>query len=626
MYRWMLAQPRFRFDFPLATKLADCLGKDRKFLKCREVFDDIIKQGRVPSETTFHNLTAAYLSAPVEGCVDEACSVYNKMIQVGGYSPRLSLHNALFQALLSKPGPSSKRYLQQAEFIFNNLVTGELEIQRDVYAGMIRLHSHQDVVDTERIAALREEMQRRRMPEDEDVLLSVLRACSKVGDVEEAERVWNRLLLESSGSATLPPQAFVYRMELHAKGGEPLRSLEIFRSMPEHGVAATAAAYSKIIEVMSSARETEIAEELLGEFVASGLKPLAPSYASIMDMYLRSDMHDRIELLFAQCRSESQPSRSVYNIYLNSLVKTGDLERAEEIFNEMHTNPEIGSNSSSCNVILGAFLASADHTKAEKIYRLMTQKRYGIDPTLASQLEQILSSKRKVVDKPVSLKLDVEQREILIGLLLGGLRVEPDEATRSHSVHFEFNEDHPVHSLLRKHIRQRYFEWLTPSSRLDGDGDGDDDPPHRFSTVPHSSFTFFGDKFRPKGRPAVPTLIHRWLSERALAYWYMYGGFRSSSGDVLLRLKGGEQEDAQRVIKVLQAKSIDCRVKKKGGTFWIGFQGSNAVWFWKLTEPYILEGVTEHLKPGGQSFPAEMQEEARFNGSDPASTPGGSSD
>lgn len=122
VYKWMMQQHWYRFDFALSTKLADYMGKERKFAKCREIFDDIISQGRVPSESTFHILVIAYLSTTVQGSLEEACSIYNRMIQLGGYRPRLSLHNSLFRALVSKPGVIAKHHLKQAEFIYHNLV------------------------------------------------------------------------------------------------------------------------------------------------------------------------------------------------------------------------------------------------------------------------------------------------------------------------------------------------------------------------------------------------------------------------------------------------------------------------------------------------------------------------
>ena len=103
----------------LVTKLADYVCKERKFSKCGEIFNDIINQGRVPCESTFHLLIVAYLSSSIQGYLEEACSIYVRMIQLGGYLPRLSLHNSLFRALVSQPGASSKHYLKQAWVYFS---------------------------------------------------------------------------------------------------------------------------------------------------------------------------------------------------------------------------------------------------------------------------------------------------------------------------------------------------------------------------------------------------------------------------------------------------------------------------------------------------------------------------
>ncbi|KAF5745672.1 putative pentatricopeptide repeat-containing protein [Tripterygium wilfordii] len=595
VYKWMMQQSWYRFDFALSTKLADYMGKERKFSKCREVFDDIINQGRVPSESTFHILIVAYLSAPVQGSLDEACSIYNRMIQLGGYQPRLSLHNSLFRALLGKPGGTSKHYLKQAEFIFHNLVTSGLEIHRDFYGGLIWLHSYQDTIDKERIASLRDEMEEAGIAEDRDVIVSVMRACAKEGDVEEAERSWLDLLLADGG---LPMQAFVYKMEVYAKIGKPMKSLEIFRDMQECCGSANVAAYHKIIEVLSQAQEIELAESLMQEFIKTGLKPLVPSFTDLMNMYLNLSLHDKLESTFSQCLRTCRPNRNLYNIYLDSLVKVGHLDKSEEIFIQMCRDEAINVNSSSCNIILRGYLSSGDYVKAEKIYDLMCQKKYDIDSPLMEKLEYVLSLSRKEVKKPVSLKLSKEQREILVGLLLGGLLIESDEGRKNHMIRFEFNESSGIHSVLKRHLYDQYHEWLHPSCKP---SDGSDDIPDRFSTILHSYFGFYADQFWPKGQLQIPKLIHRWLTPRVLAYWYMYGGHRTSSGDILLKLRGN-REGVEKVVKTLRAKSLDCRVKRNGRVFWIGFLGSNSAWFWKLTEPYILEDVKEFLKAGGQSL------------------------
>uniref|UniRef100_A0A2P2JC74 Protein ORGANELLE TRANSCRIPT PROCESSING 51 n=2 Tax=Rhizophora mucronata TaxID=61149 RepID=A0A2P2JC74_RHIMU len=591
VYKWMMQQHWYRFDFSLATKLADYLGKERKFAKCREIFDHVINQGRVPSESTFHILIIAYLSAPIHGCLDEACSIYNRMVQLGGYRPRLSLQNSLFRALVSKPGGTSKHYLKQAEFIYHNLVTTGLEVQKDIYGGLIWLLSYQDNIDKERIDTLRKEMKQAGFEEGREVLVSILRACSKEGDVGETEGTWLKLMCLNDNP---PSQAYVYRMEVFAKVGEPMKSLEIFREMEKRLGSASVSAYHKIIEVLCKAQEVELAESLMKEFIRANLKPLMPCFIDLMNMYLDSSSHDKLESAFSQCLEKCRPNRTIYNIYLDSVVKVGNLEKAEEIFNHMSSSDAVGVDTKSCNTILGVHLSSGEYVKAIKIYHLMCLKKYDIDPSLKDKLDYVLSSNRKEVRRQINPKLSEEQREILVGLLLGGLQIESDERRRKHMIHFEFNENSGAHSVLRRHLHDWYSEWLHPSCKTIDDNE---DIPYRYSSAPHAFFGFYADQFWPNDRPMIPKLIHRWLSPRVLAYWYMYGGHRTSSGDVLLKLKG-DSDGVEKIVKTLRAKSLDCTVKKKGRVFWIGFLGRNSTKFWKFVEPYILADLKDFLRAG----------------------------
>ncbi|XP_037447926.1 pentatricopeptide repeat-containing protein OTP51, chloroplastic-like [Triticum dicoccoides] len=586
VFSWMERQHWYRFNFALATRVADFLGREGKVEKCREMFEAMVKQGRVPAESTFHILTVAYLSTPRGRCLEHACTIYNQMIQMGGYKPRLSLHNSLFRALVSKTGGTAKHNLRQAEFVYHNLVTTNLEVHKEVYAGLIWLHSYQDVIDRDRIIALRKEMKQAGFDESIDVLVSVMRAFSKEGRVQETEATWHEILQRGS---ELPAQAYVCRMEVYARTGEPMKSLDIFREMKRQSIPPNVATYHKIIEIMANAEEIDVAEQLMDEFSESHMKHLMPAFLALMYMYLDLDMHEKFELTFSKCLARCRPNRILYIIYLESLIRAGNVEKAEEVFDEMHKKGTIGTNAKSCNIMLRGYISAEDYQKAEKVYDMMCKKKYDVQEDLLEELQTGLRLGKKVAvkPKPVSIKLDQEQREILIGLLLGGTQIESHAQRGVHIVHFKFQEDSDAHSVLRVHIHERFFEWLTSASRSFED---ESKIPYEFSTIPHLHFGFFADQFFLKGQPVLPKLIHRWLSPRVLAYWFMFGGLKLSSGDIVLKVSGGNSEGVERIVNSLHAQSLPSKVKRKGQFFWIGFQGSNADSFWKVIEPYVLDG------------------------------------
>ncbi|KZV41149.1 pentatricopeptide repeat-containing protein [Dorcoceras hygrometricum] len=598
VYKWMMQQHWFRFDFALATKLANYMGKEGKYLKCHEIFDDIINQGLIPNESTFHVLIVAYLSSSVSNALDQACSIYNRMIHLGGYKPRLSLHNSLFRALLTKTGGSCKPYLKQAEFIFHNLVTSGLEIHNDIYGGLIWFHSYQDEIDKERIESLRMEMKLKGIEESEEMLVSILRACSKAGDIVEAERTWNRILSFNHNPSN---PASVYIMEVYSKIGKPMKSLEIFRKMRK-GHSSSIVAYYKIIEVMCKAHEMELAESLMLEFIDSGMKPLVRSFIDLMIMYCDLNLHDKVESSFLMCQEKCPPNREVYSMYLDSLVKVGRLDRAEEILNQMQSDESIGVDARSCNTILRGYLTCCKYTKAKNVYNVMRLKKFDIESSLAEHIGK-LHSLGQDMEKPIKPNLSKEQRETLVGLLLGGLKIEQDgmEKNKNQAIQFLFRENFKIHYFLKRHIYNQFREWLSHTENLvDEDDTGENDNcPCRFTTVSHPCFQFYAHQFWPQGRLVIPKLIHRWMTPRVLAYWYMYSGYRTSSGDILLKFIG-DKDDALRIVKTLKTKTLDSRVKTKGSVFWIGLLGSNAVQFFKLIEPFILADVREYLEAANE--------------------------
>ncbi|VFQ66682.1 unnamed protein product [Cuscuta campestris] len=376
VYKWMMMQSWYQFDLNLATRVADCLGKECQIRKCREVYDDILNQGRVPDESTFHILTALYLSSSC-GYLEEAFDIYRRMIQLGGYKPHLSLHNSLFEALVETKRHFCAENLERAEFVYKNMQAFGLQIHKDIFGGLIWLHSYQDSIDKDRIASLREEMCSRGIEEGTDVLESVLRACSKNGDVDEAEKTWTKLLSFSNSSPS--PQACLYRMLTYAKIGEHMKALEILRGMQEDMCSIRTIAYRKIIEILSKAQKQELAESVMKDFINRGLGPLMPSFIHMMAMYLVSGSHEKLESTFFQSLKQCRTNQTVFSLYLQSLVEKGDIKKAGEVFDEMAENPLIGVNARCCNNILRGYLSHGEHKKAEKVIEMMRLKKFNTD-------------------------------------------------------------------------------------------------------------------------------------------------------------------------------------------------------------------------------------------------------
>ncbi|KAL5058979.1 hypothetical protein RYX36_030583 [Vicia faba] len=115
-------------DTTVKLVLVDYVGKEQKFSKCREVFDDI--------------------------------------------NP---------QALVGKPGNFSKQYLKQAEFIYHRLVSTGLDVHKDIYGGLIWLHSFQDSKVAKGLVEIREECVEGNSEEEESDSDSAIEDVPSVG-------------------------------------------------------------------------------------------------------------------------------------------------------------------------------------------------------------------------------------------------------------------------------------------------------------------------------------------------------------------------------------------------------------------------------------------------------------
>jgi hypothetical protein len=119
-----------------------------------------------------------------------------------------------------------------------------------------------------------------------------------------------------------------------------------------------------------------------------------------------------------------------------------------------------------------------------------------------------------------------------------------------------------------------------------------------FQTVSHSALRFYAHQFYQDGHKQVPKLIHRWLTSRALSYWFMDDGSLKSkeSKGIILNTQAFELADVERLIQSLQAKfDLQAWIRNQREGYQIYISGNSYEKFIGLVAPYILPEMQHKL-------------------------------
>ena len=186
------------------------------------------------------------------------------------------------------------------------------------------------------------------------------------------------------------------------------------------------------------------------------------------------------------------------------------------------------------------------------------------------------------------LSLTPVQREVLIGLLLGDGHLE----TRNGRTYRLKIEQSKAHQAYVDHLYHLFAGWvLTPPRIKQVVSRGHASQNVTFQTVSHSALRFYGHQFYRDGRKQVPKLIHRWLTPRALSYWFMDDGSIKSkqSKGVILNTQACSLADIERLIKCLQTKfDLQASIRKQREGCQIYISGNSFEKFSALVAPYVI--------------------------------------
>lgn len=207
-----------------------------------------------------------------------------------------------------------------------------------------------------------------------------------------------------------------------------------------------------------------------------------------------------------------------------------------------------------------------------------------------------------------TLKLSSLQKQTLVGLLLGDGCLETQNNGRTYRLLIAQSEQQ---ALYCDHLYSIFAKWVLTPPKFYKRSNGF----KMFKTLSHSSFRFYGQQFYEnlpaaagfkKRRKKLPKLIHRWLSPRGLAYWFMDDGSWKSATSfaVILNTQNFQLHEVQTLCQILTNRwNLQCSPRKKKNKFYkkvyyqIYISGRSFKQFFRLIDPYLIDAMRWKLPP-----------------------------
>lgn len=195
---------------------------------------------------------------------------------------------------------------------------------------------------------------------------------------------------------------------------------------------------------------------------------------------------------------------------------------------------------------------------------------------------------REIEERKSSLKLSDLQREALVGLLLGDAHLETQNNGRTYRVKFEYSVKQREYA---DHVYELFREWVLTAPQEKQDSSHEN---VWFQTVSHAAFRFYAHQFYDGKKKCVPKLIHHFMSERSIAFWYMDDGSiksRESKG-VVFNTHCFARNDVQRLIEVLRKQfGLEATERKQKDGLQIYVSGKSYERFREMVDPHILPSM-----------------------------------
>jgi hypothetical protein len=213
----------------------------------------------------------------------------------------------------------------------------------------------------------------------------------------------------------------------------------------------------------------------------------------------------------------------------------------------------------------------------------------------------VLKTKASVIEKNIykdNLKLSQEQKDIIIGNLLGDGYLEKhgtshrfyfcQSGEKMFYVEYIYNIFEPWCSSIPSFSFSRYKEYNTYTKAA------------FFRTATNRSFNFFGEQFycldeKSNRKKRIPNKISRWLSARALAFWFMDEGAKNENGYILNTQNFCLKEQEILCDALGRNFKFEVNIHRDRQNYRLYITSKSRDLFTRKIEPYILEGFRYKL-------------------------------
>ena len=190
------------------------------------------------------------------------------------------------------------------------------------------------------------------------------------------------------------------------------------------------------------------------------------------------------------------------------------------------------------------------------------------------------------------LKLDKIQREVIVGVLLGDGCLESQNSGRTYRLKIEQPARHREYV---DHLYGLFEDWVRTPPRDDEvrASNGSVMTNVVFATLSHPALRFFAHSFNAGGTKSVPKLIHRMLSPRAIAYWFMDDRSMKSSQSksIVLNTQCSELPDVERLAAALSSYELEVKPRKQHDGWQLYVSGRSYERFVALVDPFVIESM-----------------------------------